>query len=125
MEDVLPTALERGIPYQEFWHLTPTAIMEIEKAHQKNIKRDIEMIEQQAWLTGQFVMAAIEASFSKKNKYPENPLVVREKKRTDFTEEEKEKYVKALFGQLDTMQKVFEKTGKKNKTSTVANSPAE
>ena len=109
----MPQALQCGIPYREFFHLTPAAIVEIEKAYQNRVKREIEMIEQQAWLTGQFVMAAIGASFSKKNKYPENPAVVREKNRTDITEEEKEKYVKMLFGQLDTMQKNFELNHKK------------
>ena len=74
----------------------------------------MDLIEQHAWLTGQYVLAAIGVSFSKKKiKYPENPAVIREKKRTDFTEEEKERYIKMLFGELDTMKNNFERNHKK------------
>lgn len=73
----------------------------------------MEFEEQIAWLTGNYNLASIGVAFSKKSlKYPENPAVIREKNRTDFSEAEKEKYVKMLFGQLDTMKKSFESTHK-------------
>ncbi len=103
-----------GIPYREFWHLTPAAIYQIQKAYIDEKKREMDLIEQHAWLTGQYVLAAIGVSFSKKKiKYPENPAVIREKNRTDFTEEEKKKYVELLFGQLGTMKDNFERNHKK------------
>ena len=103
-----------GIPYREFWHLTPAAIYQIQKAYIDEKKREMDLIEQHAWLTGQYVIAAIGVSFSKKKiKYPENPAVIREKNRTDFTEEEKERYIKMLFGELDTMKNNFERNHKK------------
>ena len=88
-------------------------MLKIQKAEHEKRKREIDNIEQHAWLTGQYVLAAIGVSFSKKKKkYPENPAVAREKNRTDFTEEEKMKYVETLFGQLDTMKNNFERNHK-------------
>lgn len=113
MDEILPESLKCGITYKEFWHLTPDVVLKIHKAEHEKRKREIEDIEQHAWLTGQYVLAAIGVSFSKKKKkYPENPAVVREKNRTDFTEEEKMKYVETLFGQLDTMKNNFERNHK-------------
>lgn len=114
MDEILPESLKCGIPYKEFWHLTPDVVLKIHKAEHEKRKREIEDIEQHAWLTGQYVLAAIGVSFSKKKiKYPENPAVIREKNRTDFTEEEKKKYVELLFGQLGTMKDNFERNHKK------------
>lgn len=102
-----------GIPYREFWHLTPAAIYQIQKAYIDEKKREMDLIEQHAWLTGQYVLAAIGVAFSKKKKYPDSPIEIREKNRTDFTEAEKQKYVEMLFGQLDTMKNNFERNYKK------------
>lgn len=89
--------------------MTPQAVWEIEKAHYENRKQERDLMEQIAWLNGNYNLASIGVAFSKKKlNYPENPMVVREKKRTDFTEEEKQKYIKAFFGQLDNMKKNFE-----------------
>lgn len=110
----MPEALKCGVHYREFWHLTPDAILKIQKAVYDRRKREIENIEQHAWLTGQYVLAAIGVTFSKKKmKYPDNPAAIREKTRTDFTEAEKQKYVEMLFGQLDTMKNNFERNHKK------------
>ncbi len=88
-------------------------MLEIEKAYHERQKQKMEFEEQIAWLTGNYNLASIGVAFSKKSlKYPENPAVIREKNRTDFSEAEKEKYVKMLFGQLDTMKKSFESTHK-------------
>ena len=111
----MPQALKCGISYQDFWRLTPNAILEIEKAYFEGKKQERDLLEQIAWLNGNYNLASIGVAFSRKKlKYPENPAVIREKNRTDFTEEEKEKYVKAFFGQLDNMQKAFEKNHKNN-----------
>lgn len=111
----MPQALRCGIAYQDFWHLTPQAILEIEKAYFENKKQERDLMEQIAWLEGNYNLASIGVAFSKKKlKYPENPAVIREKNRTDFTEEEKKKYIELFFGQLDTMKGNFERNhGKK------------
>lgn len=83
--------------------------MEIEKAYHENKKQERDLAEQIAWLTGNYNLASIGVAFSKKKiKYPENPAVIREKNRTDFTEEEKQKYIELFFGQLETMKTNFE-----------------
>lgn len=111
----MPQALKCQISYQDFWHLTPSAILNIEKAYYENKKQERDLMEQIAWLNGNYNLASIGVAFSKKKlKYPENPAIVREKKRTDFTEEEKQRYIKAFFGQLDNMKKNFEICHNKN-----------
>ena len=93
--------------------MTPAAISEIEKAYIDRIKDKREHDEQMAWLNGQYVRAAIISAFDKKVKYPKNPIEEKELKRTDFTDDEKEKYVNMLFGNLEEMQNAFEANQKK------------
>lgn len=67
------------------------------------------MIEQLAWMNGQYVLAAIGVAFSKKHReYPPNPVSERELRKKEYTEEEKEKYTGLLIKQLQTMQQNFE-----------------
>ena len=101
-------ALKCGISYRDFWRMTPAAISSIEKAYVQNLKEKRDYDEQLAWLNGQYVRVAIISAFDKKVKYPMNPIEERELKRTDFTDEEKEKYVNSLFGYLEDMQSAFE-----------------
>lgn len=110
----MPLALKCGISYREFWRLTPAAISAIEKAYVDGLKEKRDYEEQMIWLSGQYNMLAIGASMSKKIKYPNNPVQEREMKRTDFTEQEKEKYVNSLFGYLEEMQNAFEAAKKTN-----------
>lgn len=108
----MPLALKCGISYRDFWRMTPAAITSIEKAYAQNLKEKRDYDEQMAWLNGQYVRVAIISSFDKKVKYPNNPIEERELKRTDFTDEEKEKYVNMLFGNLEEMQNAFERNKK-------------
>lgn len=116
MDEMLPEALKCNISYKEFFHMTPSEIYKTEKAFWENKKQEHELMEQSAWLNGYYVLAAIGTAFSKKHaEYPENPAKERELRRTDFTEEEKNKYVGILFGQLEAMQKAFESNHPKDR----------
>lgn len=113
---MLPEALKCNISYKEFLRMTPAEIYETEKAFWERKKQEYELMEQSAWMNGYYVLAAIGTAFSKKHaEYPDNPAKERELRRTDFTEEEKNKYVGILFGQLEAMQKSFESNHPKDK----------
>lgn len=109
MEDILPRAIDAGLSEKDFFRMTPQAVYRVLESHTNRLKRESDMYEQHAWLTGQYVLAAISTAFGKHhNDYPDNPLHAREMKRTDFTEEEQMHYVEMLFGQLEHMQHNFE-----------------
>ena len=44
------------------------------EAYTERRKEEIELMEHQSWLNGYFVMYAIASNFSKKVKYPKNPI---------------------------------------------------
>lgn len=94
--------------YKEVMHSTPAAIQLFLTAYAERRKEEMELREQTAWLNGVYVLRAIGAAFDKKSRYPDNPIVEKEKRRTDFTDEEKERYAKILFGQLNVMKENFE-----------------
>ena len=98
-------AIECGIPYKVFFKSTPYAIKVTAEAFWRARKNDWERAEYQAWLTGKYVQYAIGASFSRKNKYPKNPMeeekVIVED--MELTEEEKAFYTEKLFEKLENM----------------------
>lgn len=105
----MPRALKCGFSYKEFMHSTPSVIQMTLTAYGERKKEEIEFQEQIAWLNGRYVLQAIGAALNgKKCKYPENPAVEREKKRTDFTEEEKRKYSQMWLERLNTMKENYE-----------------
>ena len=57
----------------------------------ENKEREVEWLQFHAWQTGEYVMAAIAATFSKHTKYPQNPL----KKKTESVHEIAMKYKKS------------------------------
>ena len=75
------------------------------EAFWKRRKNEWERTEYQCWLSGLYVLNAIGCSFSKKAKYPDNPMIHKRVVVEDMvlTEEEKEKYRKELFGKLKHM----------------------
>lgn len=64
---------------KEFLHSTIKSINYRVLAYRKEKEYKAREIEYQSWLTGIFVMNAINCCFSKKATYPKNPLVVLKK----------------------------------------------
>lgn len=101
----MPAAIEAGISYFDFFHMTLATVKMHIHVFAKRKQEEMELIEYKAWLNGYFVMYATGANFSKKIKYPENPLkenrVVVED--MELTEEEKIEWKNKIFGKLYKM----------------------
>ena len=95
--------------------MTPLTVKAEIEAFWKRQKNTWERAEYQAWLNGLYVMNAIGASFSKKHKYPKNPMeqeqVVQED--LELTEEQKDYYRDQFVKRLQRMEKRFNKTKEK------------
>lgn len=104
-----------GMTEKEFRHSTMRDINLRLKAYKQEKEYKEKEIEYKSWLTGFYVQCAISSCFSKKAKYPENPLkqkVVVEN--MDLTEEEKERYRREFLERLQRMEKKFNKEKSKN-----------
>lgn len=92
--------------YDAFMQSTPKVIKLTIDAYWENQKKSWEKIEYQSWLNGYYVMNAVGANFSRRVKYPENPLkkeaVVVED--MELSEEEKTYYTEKLFERLQRMK---------------------
>lgn len=115
LKELLPAAVEADISEREFFHMTMAAVrLRIEKFW-KNRKNDWERAEYQAWLTGYYTMYAIGTNFSKKIKYPKNPMqeeqVVVED--MEITEEEADHYREEFVKRLLRMEDRFNKSKEK------------
>lgn len=99
--------------------MTPAAIKRQIEVFWKQKKNDWERSEYEAWLNGWFVMNAIACSFSKKHKYPKNPLQQEQVVVDDMvlTEDEKDYYREQFVKRLQRMEKRFNKA-KENKNGT-------
>lgn len=73
-ENQCPYFMSLGMTWEEYWHGDNT----LPRAYLKKfeIERDRENISQ--WRLGQYMMSAIAASLSDKNKYPEEPFPLTE-----------------------------------------------
>ena len=60
--------------YREFMHSTMTDIRQRIEVYREDKVNEAKELEFKAWLSGLYVRNAITSSFSKKSKYPENPL---------------------------------------------------
>ena len=75
-------------------HSTPKTIKLYIKEFWENKEREIEWMQWHSWQTGQYVLAAIGTAFSKRCKYPPNPIAKKEEsvkeiaKRTNKSEAE-------------------------------------
>ena len=63
--------------------MTPCMVKLCIEKYWENKEREVEWLQFHAWQTGEYVMAAIAATFSKHTKYPQNPL----KKKTESVHE--------------------------------------
>lgn len=75
-EEWIPLAVSLGIPCQTFYSLTPKKLLRYMPFYVKSMKREKQMIDEQAWLTNMYTQVAIGSSFSKHGKYPNTPLDV-------------------------------------------------
>lgn len=66
--------MECGLSEKDAFHMTFGAVKRHIDAYWKRRKNEWERTEYQAWLIGAYTMNAIAAAFSKKAKYPNNPL---------------------------------------------------
>lgn len=119
--------MEIGIPYKEFFKMTPNAIRETAK-HFASVREDEwERAEYQAWLIGNYVQFSVGVCFSKKVKYPKNPLEEKQKKELEakeqnLTEEQKDFYRDQFLKRLQRMEKRFNKSKERlNGTEIVLN----
>lgn len=72
-------AIDVGISEKEFMHMTLRSVrLRIERFWKREIEKQ-RQTEYYAWLTGYFNQFAIGAIMSKQIKYPNNPLLEREK----------------------------------------------
>lgn len=64
---------------KEFFHSTLKDIDYRIDSYQKKREEMVKLAEYQSWLTGMYVVHSIACNFSKKAKYPENPIAVNAK----------------------------------------------
>lgn len=63
----------------EFFHSTPKEISVYINAYKEQKEYELKSTNYQSWLTGSYVLQAINCAFSKNGNYPENPLLKEEK----------------------------------------------
>ncbi len=88
MDEILPAALQMGVPYNLFWHLNPRKLEPFRKAYKDKLSQE----DYNAWRQGAYIKLAVGSIlFSKKCKYPENPfsLVDESGEQKSLSEEEK------------------------------------
>lgn len=103
-----------GVSYDLFWHLTPTKLKAFEESYK--IKR--EMLDEQMWYMGQYIMSALDSTvcnaFRQKNstagKYVEKPFLhnAEDEREKNTYKEAKEEI--AVF-EMKKRTKLLEKNG--------------
>ncbi len=116
---IIPHYLAIGLTLGEIRHSTLSDLHYYDEAYM--LRR--EMQDELLWLNGIYTLEAFRVvlsnAFQSKNtlpeKYRDKPIMteIREKNRV-LTEEEKEEQIKLLFGNLEMMQKNFEKNKKEH-----------
>lgn len=59
-----------GVSYQEFWELTPSALLLISKAYDQHTQLQLDLL----WLQGLYIQYAFASTQSNKVKYPTQPF---------------------------------------------------
>lgn len=72
-----------GIPYRDFWGMTLKHLEIHQEVYSENMEAQELIRDQQAWLNGQYVMMAIGAALDKKNRYPNEPMLMKKHSETD------------------------------------------
>lgn len=115
MKQLFPISIEIGMSEEEFLQSTPAYIHMRIDAFYKLEKIRVETMEYQSWLTGYYVMHAIGANFSKKCKYPKNPLEQEDivKEDIQITEDQEDFYREQFVKRLQRMEQRFNKAKEK------------
>lgn len=79
LEEICPYFLSYGMTWDEFWYESIDRLQAYWQANQYSIERR----NQELWLQGLYIRAAVASCLDKKSKYPENPPRI-----TAMTEEE-------------------------------------
>lgn len=91
-------AVRYGVPMSEFWSMTPKQIEPWRRFFLWKQQLDRDERDYQAWLNGQYVLAAIAAAFdSKKNPYPEEPVTVTSMRDEEIEQERRDKEAAEMF----------------------------
>ena len=75
-DDIYPLAVRTGMKKKEFLHSTMKDINIALESFGKNQEENVKRIEYESWLTGMYIISSISCAFSKKAKYPKNPIAV-------------------------------------------------
>lgn len=108
-----PNAVKCGMTKHDFFHSTMRDVNLRIKSYREDQEYRAKEIKYQSWLTGLYVQNAISSCFSKKAKYPKNPLkeeiVVEDMK---LTENEADFYRDQFMKRLQRMEKRFNESKK-------------
>lgn len=118
--------MQCGIRYKDFMHMTMGAVLAEIDGFTKNRRYTEDLIEHSAWLFGIYTCHAINATIgnsgwfkakgTEAHKYPNNPLLEREKQKDSpnenesVSEDEIIKYSELVFAQLEAMSVNFSAT---------------
>lgn len=84
----LPAAIRYGIPYETFWVINPRIMELYQNAKKDDVERQQKIIDYTGWLNGMYVTRAISSCFSKRGRYPNQPISLNEE-RQELSDEEK------------------------------------
>lgn len=104
----------------EFFHSTPKEISVYINAYKEQKEYELKSTNYQSWLTGSYVLQAINCAFSKNGNYPENPLLKEEKsiesieKRSGRSKEEMQQELRLMELRVMQANANIEKIGQTN-----------
>lgn len=87
----------------EFFHSTPKEVYAYINAYKEKMEYELKNTNYQSWLTGSYVLQAINCAFSKNGSYPENPLV-KEAKSIESIEKQSGKSKEEMQQELRCME---------------------
>lgn len=106
---------------QSFFHGTPNDISIYIEEYDKRVKAETEAqyerLKYGSWLQGLYIRSAVASVLSKRAKYPKRPYGEEDNNGNgeincteDMSEEQKQDALNRFFGNLEEMQKQFERT---------------
>lgn len=116
----LSQAISIGVSYNEFWSLTPKAVLQILEGYNMAQKRKMEYDNLISYIQGRYFVDALACTvgnmFSKKgakaHEYPKEPYNFEGEK--ELTQEEKDIKAKAIIDNLMLMKENFERNKASN-----------
>ena len=90
----MPQALSAGVEYDLFWRLNPILIKPFFEACSLSQKRQLDMGNTVAWLTGIYMLKAMDACFGKNKRYDDKPIDLRLYDKSDLDQTEQKAVAK-------------------------------